>query len=162
MNHKMIEAIEYLNLLKGEPLSRIGRGANMLWQGFGKDVKTTNLKGEERTVSEYALHIQCAWRMIHRSEIIIRNGDFYQLTAENDTDDWDTKGGNLFDLKAVELNSLLRQKGFTVQKTIIRNTGDLKICFSNGLQWKCFRMIRFTKNTGGFFLINRNWLIAGI
>ena len=80
MNHKTREAIEYINLLIGEPLSEIGRAANMLWMGFGKDVKTTNLKGQERTVSEYALHVQCAWRMIYKKEIIIGNNDFYQLT----------------------------------------------------------------------------------
>lgn len=135
---KMTKAAEYINLLIGEPLSGIGRAANMLWMGFGKDVKTTNLKGQERTVSEYALHIQCAWRIIYRKRIFTGNGDFYQLTVENDTGDWDTKGGNLFDLKAVEINSLLEKKSFTVEKIIVRDIGDLKIYFSNGLRLEVF------------------------
>lgn len=101
-------------------------------------MKTANLKGEERTVSEYALHVQCAWRMIYRKRIFTGNGDFYELTEANDTGDWDTKGGNLFDLKAVELNLLLLRRNFAVQKIILRDTGDLKIILSSGLRLEVF------------------------
>ena len=165
MNEKIREAIEYLNMLKGEPLSGIGRGANMLWMGFGKDVKTTNLKGEERLVSEYALHIQCAWRLLYRKRIFTGNGDFYELTETNDTGDWDTKGGNLFDLKAVELNSVLSQKCFTIQKIMMRNTGDLKICLSNGLRLEVFPNDSLYEEYWRFFcykpeLANRGHLVV--
>jgi len=70
-----------------------GRVAAMAWINF----KTDN--------SEYALHLQCCFRIRDNHEILVTNTDMFEpsdlvlndLKYNPDTFEWDVQGGNKFD-----------------------------------------------------------------
>jgi hypothetical protein len=68
--------IEKLITLK---LSRIARAADMRTLQFGNT--KTRLKGG--VVGEYALHVQCPWRLERRGELITGSGDLYVADTED-------------------------------------------------------------------------------
>jgi hypothetical protein len=53
----------HLACLLGKPLWGCGRAADLLWLQFGERHVALSLRGRTHEVGEYALHIQCAWRI---------------------------------------------------------------------------------------------------
>src|SRR5258708_6472925 len=74
--------------LVGLPLWSIGRGGNFLvWVSFGHDRRKIFLKNEKKkVVSEYSLHVQCAWRLRHQNKIMIASSDRYYLSKDAQED----------------------------------------------------------------------------
>lgn len=58
-----------LSCLVGLPLESAGRAANIVWFGFGDLLTIKNRKGTERKVAEFALHVQCSWRITKEKNI---------------------------------------------------------------------------------------------
>ena len=44
---------KYLDRIIGEPVSCIGRVANMVWIGIGENIMTVDWKGKEKEKTEY-------------------------------------------------------------------------------------------------------------
>lgn len=88
--------------LVGLKLQYAGRASNLFWLGFGDLVLITRRKGTEE-LAEYALHIECSWRITKENKIIVSSRDFYYPRAHWDEDsddfDWDVQGNNRFDEK---------------------------------------------------------------
>ena len=61
----------------------------------------SNQKGKTEEVAEYALHIQCSWRIVKGNKIVVASRDFYSprtgLDDENEYFEWDVQGNNRFD-----------------------------------------------------------------
>jgi hypothetical protein len=53
---------------------------------FGDRRTRLNRKGQEVDVGEYALHIQCPWRIVSADEIIVASGD--RDYPEDEASDW--------------------------------------------------------------------------
>ena len=75
---------ECLNLLVNKRLSKLGHAANMLWISFGQDIKVTDYRGKQKCVGEYALHIQCPWRITRKQDVLLSSRDMISL-RENDS-----------------------------------------------------------------------------
>jgi hypothetical protein len=52
-----------------------GRAADMQWFQFGEAVTRTNRAGQTRTVGQYALHVQCAWRIMRGATVVVGSDD---------------------------------------------------------------------------------------
>jgi len=60
---------------------------------FGPRRRVVNRQGQEIEVSQFALHVQCRWRMLHRSKILFGGDDLDYPADETmslDDFDWDT------------------------------------------------------------------------
>lgn len=54
-------------------------------------------RGRTKEVGEYAVHIQCAWRIRHGDRVIVGSRDLYNPPHESDDPDkfdWDVQGTN--------------------------------------------------------------------
>lgn len=102
MTHKT--ANEALQPLIGLPLRCLGRAANMLWVQFGEMRESVSPLGRSRQTSEWALHVQCVWRLCGHGRIALGYRDFYYSPARVSLDDWSTLGKSQFDVIADSLN----------------------------------------------------------
>ena len=91
--------------LVGHPLRTIGRAANMVWLHFGEMREVTTRDGGTKTVGDWAVHVQCPWRISKRGRIVIAYRDFYYSPVGDVLDDWDTAGASQFDSAAVSLRT---------------------------------------------------------
>ena len=125
--------------LIGKNVYRIGRAAAMCWIHFGRPMKI-ELRGQKRILGEFALDLDCPWRIRNRSGgVELGSADMFTPASRHDLDedfDWDIQGNNLFDEKA----KLLFSESTQIIVTSVKLSGnyDLTITFSNGLTLECF------------------------
>lgn len=134
---------KYLDRIIGEPVSCIGRAANMVWIGIGKNIMTVDRQGKKREKSEYALHIQSPWRIINKKkeEIVMASSDMYfPRTGKGYSEDfdWEPQGNNLFDEKSQNWSK--REMPVYIRKYKINLWGDLKLFFSNNEKLQVFNV----------------------
>jgi len=136
--------------LIGLPLTRTTRAANMECLKFGT-VYRADKDGNEHNVGEFALHLQCPWRLTHEHEMIVGSGDLYQRadeTAEyNENYDYFEFNENLRDVK---LNKLIKDKTITIISAQADTFGGLEICFDNNITLTVFPNIASKAD-------NENW-----
>src|SRR5438067_2154540 len=63
-----------LQPLVGLSLWAIGRAGTLEWFEFGGPEQATDLHGETRGVGAYALHVDCAWRLLGPDGMIWSSG----------------------------------------------------------------------------------------
>lgn len=82
---KQIEAA--LTLLVGLPLSLTRRSGNIHGFHFGRlrdsKAKYGPRKGQISQVGEYVLHVQCAWRIVGESEVVVGSRDGYYRAGKD-------------------------------------------------------------------------------
>jgi len=66
-----------LSVLIGQPFWKASRATDMEMLHFGERHPSTTKKGAPIEYGEYALHIQCAWRITHLDEIVVGRNDLY-------------------------------------------------------------------------------------
>lgn len=127
-----------LGILIKQPLIDIGRAGNLLWISFGKELFITDKNGCKKSKRKYALHIQCAWRIVNDSRIIVGSRDFYtpRTGLGNISFEWDNPGVNRFDEKIEELQDLSRST--IVEGVVADEFGGLKIIFDSGIRLEIF------------------------
>jgi len=118
-----------LEVLKGKPLWSSGRAADLEWFQFGQRRRVTT-RGQTKEVGEYALHVQCAWRITHADEVVVGYRDLYypaEATDEVPEDfNWDILGANRRDKKIAALfENETRQ--FLVRLVDVGEAGSFKI-----------------------------------
>src|SRR2546425_8610409 len=59
--------------LIGKPLWMCRRAADMATFQFGGRIKGVDYYGRPSQVGDYALHVQCAWRITRGDEIVVRS-----------------------------------------------------------------------------------------
>ena len=130
--------------LIGKRLTTIGRACNVCWLGFGSERFVIDHRGIERTVSEYALHIQAAFRLWHPEipQFRIAYNDIYEPCGGGEPHDdfhWDVQGGNFYDekVKILRQHSVLMD-GMIVAAINMNALYDLKITFENGFLLETF------------------------
>jgi hypothetical protein len=86
-----------LTPLVGLPLRHIGRAANLMWLHFGELREVTTREGGSKVVGDWALHVQCAWRLCRHGGIVVAYRDYYYSPENEPLDDWDVPGKSRFD-----------------------------------------------------------------
>jgi len=125
--------------LAGKSVCKIGRAAAMCWIHFGWPMEI-ELLGRKRILGEFALDLDCPWRIRNSSGgIELGSADMFVPTSRHVLDEdfnWDVQGNNLFDEKA----KLLFPEGSQITVTAVGLSGncDLTITFSNGLCLESF------------------------
>jgi len=101
LNNELLN--EHFQKIIGKNVESIGRAAAMLWMGFGKEIDTVDYKGNPTKKSEYALHLQCSWRIKNaQNQIIVGFFDMFEPRSHiewSEDFDWDIQGNNLYDEK---------------------------------------------------------------
>ncbi|MFX0549442.1 hypothetical protein ACOAKC_08895 [Hathewaya histolytica] len=118
----------------GLPLIAAGRVCDLIWFGFGRRIKVKDNRGRGyREVAEYALHVQCPWRLIDISKIIVGSYDKYVPNSKieySDEFDRDIEGENLCDERLKKLFELHASK-LVVKSVKLDKFGELEISFSD-------------------------------
>lgn len=95
-----------LEVLIGKTLWSSGRAADLEWFQFGEH-RTINTRGHTKEVGEYALHVQCAWRITHGDQVVVGNHDLYYPPEETDDRpedfNWEALGSNRRDKRIAAL-----------------------------------------------------------
>lgn len=131
--------IAELGKLVGLKLQDAGRASNLFWLGFG-DMFPIIRRGKTKVSAEYALHIQCSWRITLNNKIVVASRDFYSPSSEWDGDiedfDWDMQDKNRFDER---IKTFIKDKGRLQVKNIESDDiGGLKVFLSDGYKLEAF------------------------
>jgi|SRR6478735_303055 len=137
----MREAIRsQIGKLIGLNLRYTGRASNLFWLGFGEMISVTR-RGKTEELAEYALDIQCSWRITKDNKILVGSRDFYSprtgWNEENDDFDWDVQGNNRFD-ERIESFIENAKEHVTVERVEPDEIGGLKIFLSQGYLLEVF------------------------
>ena len=140
----MKEQIEHtLKVIVGMPMWSIGRAADLEWFQFGMQRPAPTHKGGIKTVGEYALHVQCAWRIISLHGIVVASRDRYYPAGDNlDEDllqfDWDRPGVNRCDERVSILMEKYKETPLVVEAIEADSIGSLQIILSDGYALQIF------------------------
>src|SRR5687768_9048957 len=98
--------------LVGLPCWAMGRSSSVFWFHFGEQREVPSIRRGTiigaKTVGEYAIHVQCAWRIFNRNEIVVASADRYfpageDPLAESEDFDWSQPGVNRCDERLASL-----------------------------------------------------------
>jgi hypothetical protein len=137
-NSSISDANAAVGRLIGLPWTGLGRATDLVWCLFGDTVSWRNYKGEVTERSEFALHLQCPFRIILDDELVLGSLDLYEpLKSEQPTLPAQTDNSTtLFDLRVEELsigNTLSRVISATVGRP-----GDITLILDSGLKLEAF------------------------
>src|SRR6266436_2857546 len=144
MEDMQTRILEALQPLTGLSLSIARNAGNMKNFQFGRIQPHPSGKG---TVGEYALHIQCPWRMIQAGKILTGSCDYYEQHADGADENTGGPTGNLQQRKLFSLlrgydpktRSLVNDAGGLVVESIRSDTyGGLEIEFSGSVSLQIF------------------------
>lgn len=134
------DIITRLELLVGSILRQAGRAGDLFWLQFGT-ISTILRNGREKKIAQFALNIQCTWRIAKGSKILVASKDkykpskLYQGVIENFN--WDIFGMNSLDEKLHDhINSSSSE--LIVEAVEADHYGGIKIIFSNDYYLEVF------------------------
>jgi hypothetical protein len=120
-----------LTPLVGIPMRSIGRAANLLWLHFGRMRDVPAQDGAMKSVGEWAVHIQCPWRICRSGQIVVAYHDYYYKPDGNPlNDDWDSHGKSRFDFVARGLITEFETTPPTVASVTPDDVGGFSLRFS--------------------------------
>lgn len=155
LNKEIVNDIyKKISIILNEPFRYIGRASDIAWLGFGEDKISRDFHGRERVLAQYALHIQCSFRIISSDKIILANSDMFEPSKKNEEKvnfNWDSVGENLYDEKSELLTKKLEVNSFIVSDINISRYGDLKIRTSNDYVIEVFNNISYNDESWRFF-----------
>ena len=98
-------------------------------------------RGRTEEAAEYALHIQCSWRIAKGYKIVVGSRDFYSprtgLKSENEHFEWDIQGNNRFDERIESFIKDINEHTI-VERVDSDEVGGLKIFLSQGYLLEVF------------------------
>lgn len=129
-----------ISVLERKQFLSIGRASDLLWIKFGERAMDQKAEAGGMKRREYALDIQCPWRIKDKSNsgIILASYDIYEPNSQiewNESFDWDVQGNNLFDEKVKKIFSSV---DINVDYVSVSVNNDLTVGFSNGLILETF------------------------
>jgi hypothetical protein len=132
--------ISEIGKLVGLKLQKAGRASNLFWLRFGEMISVTK-RGQTEELAEYALDIQCSWRITKGKKISVASRDFYCPTSgwneENEDFDWDVPGNNRFDERIQPL--IEDVKGHLIVESIDSDeVGGLMVILTKGFVLEAF------------------------
>lgn len=139
----MREEIEKrLSVLIGLPLLDAGRAADLEWFHFGKPNPTIDYKGNPKVVGDWALHIQCAWRIVNEDRVFVAARDVYfppdgSINSPDDFD-WDVRNGNWRDVQMKLFLDEYNPQELIVTSVQAGKFGSVYINFTEGIALEIF------------------------
>jgi hypothetical protein len=128
--------------LIGLPLWAAGRAADMAAFQFGGRLLVQNRKGEPTEVGEYALHVQCAWRLTDADGIVVASRDYYYPAGDPDVVppnfDHDQPGANRRDERMEAFFSKCGNDFPVVKLVEADRLGGLRIFMSRAIDLEVF------------------------
>jgi hypothetical protein len=123
-----------LEVLIGQPLWSSGRAADLEWFHFGQRRTVKGTRGDTKEVGEYALHVQCTWRIRHGDQVVVGGRDLYYPPEQSDDliedFEWDVQGANRRDKRIAELfQNETRQ--FLVLEVEVGEAGAFTVIFDD-------------------------------
>lgn len=119
-----------LNFLQGLKIQNIGRTLDMVNIGFGEPIVRKKKNDEEVILGEFALHVQCPFRIIHDNNIVLGYTDLFIPDEEtNILVDLNKRNTNIFDSKVKCLELELKKE--TVKNIYLTPVNDLVIETAN-------------------------------
>lgn len=122
-----------LGVLVNLPIQSAGRTGNLFWIHFGSTYVVDDRKGTLCDVGEFALHIQCAWRIVQDESIFVGSGDLFYPAGDpfDDRDDfeWDRPGANRCDERIEQLIEHARIDPPVVESLSVDSTGGFRLVF---------------------------------
>lgn len=132
-----------LAVLVGKPLWMCRRAADMAMFQFGAHVKTRDFFGKASEVGEYALHVQCAWRISKGNVISVGSRDLYYPANYQDESqeypadfDWDREPNRRDKLLRLLFADGTRE--FIVERIEVGAAGAFRAAFSDGFSLEVF------------------------
>ena len=124
--------------LIGKRFNSIWCAADMLCLDVGDEIHI-----EDADVAEFSLHIQCPWRFVRESEILLASRDMYEPADPGAPDSWyDEHADGRVDEATLLVSGLpafhKKMAGCGVSAAFVSPLGDLKIEFSNGVRFETF------------------------
>ena len=130
----------HLKVLIGQPLISANRAASMQMFGFGIWVDAVD--GEPIKVGEYALHLQCAWRITSKDKIFVGQNDIFYPRGDPEFEpedwNWDVTGANRCDEKTNVLINRHIDCPLIVEKITADEFGSLCLQFSDNFRLDIF------------------------
>ena len=81
------EVQKALEVLKGKAIWAPRRAADMATFQFGERSVAQDFYGRPTEVGEFALHIQCPWRIVKRDRFVVGSNDLYYPAEHSHNDD---------------------------------------------------------------------------
>jgi hypothetical protein len=133
---KKTEIENMLDKLIGYPINEIGRAADLLWIHFGKmELMPVRVLKKKQVVSkkvgDWAIHIQCPWRLIHRGTIILSWRDMHYNPDGKTSYDWNKGGENRFDFLVQKINDEIGLEKMKVTSIIVGEVGSFSLLIGN-------------------------------
>lgn len=121
---------EALMTLVGTQFIDIGRAHNLEWMIF-------NVVGSVDPVIEYAINIQCIWRIFGPEGIVVASDDLYYASGDDpfhdiETFDWKLPGSNRCDERTTLFKKTLDSKLLHVVSVEADSVGGVSIFLSEG------------------------------
>jgi hypothetical protein len=142
MNDAATQAQTIVDKIRDMPLWKVGRAANFISFEFGAQRTVVGHTGKEQHVGDWALDVQCAWRLTNPVGIEVAYRDiYYPASTEGEVDleqfDWDRHGKNQCDEKLAKIWVPGNENRFIVAGAKVGRNGflvlDLRQCFLNHL-----------------------------
>ena len=115
------------------------RAADMLTLQLGDPRVDTSPMGRRREVGEYALHVQCPWRLTEDTLLIAGSGDLF-TPATSDVDratfEWDVVGATWWDYRLREFFG--RPAPIWVERIAADPFGGFRLSCSGGVSFEVF------------------------
>ncbi|MDQ5825144.1 MAG: hypothetical protein M3441_13195 [Chloroflexota bacterium] len=133
---------EALGVLVGLPLEDAGRAYSLQWFSFGEVRVVPDHKGGTRELGEYALHVQCEWRITGPGGIVVGindrsfpAGDAY---SEPQGFDWNVQGANRLDERLSRFMEERRSRPLVVERIWADHVGSIRLLFGDGYSLDVF------------------------
>jgi hypothetical protein len=136
MENKIQEA---LSVIVGLPLWAVGRASDLAWFEFGSRRTVQGTKGVKE-VGDYALHVQCAWRITQADKIVTGRRDIFCTPTEAiepTSDDFDWQRDNRFDRMVKQLFQN-ESRQFQVQSVHAGEAGSFTLALEDGYKLDVF------------------------
>jgi len=133
----MQQQIEYaLQPLIGQPLLYAGRADSLMWFHFGRRRTVPIRDGKTKEVGDYALHIQCTWRLRDPNHIIVASVDRYfpadeEIQEGDEPFDWDRADVNRGDKRMSDFLAAYTNTPLVVTDTKADNLGGIQLTLGN-------------------------------
>lgn len=144
----MRERIEQaLQALVGMPLWASGRAADLQWFQFGEEhevpIRPRSEVAGTKVVGEYALHLQCAWRLAGPQGIIVASRDRFVRAGEDpyrdlEDFDWDVQGANRRDERMAAFFQDRAAAPPSVVEAEVDEIGGFRLHLSGGVVLEAF------------------------
>lgn len=128
-----------LAVLVGEPLSWLGRAADMGDFGFGPDVLAPTERDPSRMGPTFALHIQCPFRFSGPDGPILGAQDMYRAVDGSWIEgEWTGKESNFYDAAVLAYFKRRGDDDAVCERIEANRAGDLRIFLSEGHELEVF------------------------